>query len=183
MEYYADIYKKTAKVGDHIQITKLHDSDDKVSDELIGIVGEINGNNFYLWHNNPNHEGSMGAKHPKSQGFEYSWCVDFKADRNLRLTLIQTSLGTTFKCLSCGTYCPIYFESKTKNNYCIRCTGEFEKEELKHIERIESKTTKSKPTKLKERKTKPELKYPHPSYYSASIRPGSVTPVEPIDFN
>lgn len=63
--------KGILKVGD-VVITN-GDGKDSFSDFVRGVVGEINGDSFYVWQDT--HDGSAGSVF--HVGYKYSWAVSF----------------------------------------------------------------------------------------------------------
>ena len=79
------VEKYNLKVGDKIS---LFPPDADFGEELIGIIGEMNERNFYVWNNEM--DGYHGDLYP-SDKYTYSWSVNVEQndDYNLKLKVLN----------------------------------------------------------------------------------------------
>jgi len=105
-------YENYAKVGQHVKLI-----DDSFT--IMGEIGEIKENYFYVWQNE--REGGMGKLLPRTRGYKYSWCMGFYEDGEIEITKeanVELKVGDKVKVIRIRENCP--YSSKP-----IECCGKF----------------------------------------------------------
>lgn len=61
-----------------------------LTEGVVGIVGQIDGNTLFIHHDNPNHNGSSGSVSPRANGKRFSWSV---SSNSYELVLIMADIN------------------------------------------------------------------------------------------